>query len=113
LAYEVISGADGILANTRMLHVEVETAPCIGSRQRLFAEVRRYLEQAGFELLATDQPLEQIQFNALFVRADFLRRHSVAIGGWLTVAWLRRRAARIAILIFPLQFQRRLVHWFH
>lgn len=113
MAYEVISGADGVLANTRMLHVEVETAPCIGSRQRLFDDVRRFLEQAGFELLATDQPLEQIQFNALFVRVDFLYRHSVAIDVWLALAWLRSRAARLAILVFPLQIQRRLVHWFH
>jgi len=32
MAFEAISGASGILARTQMLHVEVETVPCIGAK---------------------------------------------------------------------------------
>jgi FkbM family methyltransferase len=94
MAYEVIRGADGALANTRLLHVEVETTPCIGAGQHLFADVRRCLEQAGFHLLATDHPLDYPQFNALFVRRDFLRTRAASIGTRLALAWLRRCVGR-------------------
>lgn len=91
MALEVIRGAQGVLANTQVLHVEVETTPCIGASQHLFADVRRCLEPR-FRLLATDQPLEYAQFNAIFVREKLLRRHAPAIRAWLSLAWLRRRA---------------------
>lgn len=100
MAYEVIRGAHGVLANTRLLHVEVETLPCIAARQRLFSDVLRSLQEAGFELIATDQPCERAQFNALFVRSDLLLHRAVAIRAWLAMAWLRRRAANILLLRF-------------
>jgi FkbM family methyltransferase len=72
-AFEAISGASGVLDRTQLLHVEVETIPCIGADQRLFPDVERLLADAGFALLATDQPRVAPQFNALFVRRNLLR----------------------------------------
>jgi FkbM family methyltransferase len=108
MAYEVIRGAHGVLANTRLLHVEVETTRCIGANQYLFPDVLRGLEAAGFELLATDQPREYRQFNALFVRRDFLRDRAAPLRAWLALAWLRRGAAHIARRFVPPSVQRRL-----
>ena len=56
MAYEVIRGAEGVLAHTCLLHVEVETMPCIGANQHLFADVLHCIESRGFALVATDQP---------------------------------------------------------
>jgi FkbM family methyltransferase len=95
MALEVIRGADGVLANTRMLHVEVETTPCIAAGQHLFPDVHRCLEQAGFRLLATDHPLEYPQFNALFVRAELMHTHAASIGARLALARLRRCVGRV------------------
>src|SRR6185295_12354285 len=39
MAFEVICGAAGSLRFTRMLHVEVENEPIIGTDQKLFADV--------------------------------------------------------------------------
>jgi FkbM family methyltransferase len=94
MAFEVLRGAGGVLANTRLLHVEVETTPCIGAGQHLFAEVREELQRARFELLATDQPLAHPQFNALFVRRDLVAARAPRIQVLLALAWLRRRVGR-------------------
>jgi FkbM family methyltransferase len=109
MAYEVICGADGVLANTRILHVEVETEPCIGVSQRLFADVLRCLERAGFMLLATDQPVQNTQFNALFIRRELMRSRAQSIRTWLTLAWLRRRTAQAVLRLVPMRMRR----WLH
>ena len=109
MAYEVIRGARGVLANTRILHVEVETSPCIGASQRLFDDVLRCLEQAGFMLLATDQPVENAQFNALFIRRELMRSRAQAIRTWLTLAWLRRRTGQAVLKLVPPRMKR----WLH
>jgi hypothetical protein len=72
MAFEAISGAAGVLSRTVMIHVEVETIRCIGAGQRLFPDVEGALLDAGFVLLATDQPVSFPQFNGLFVRAEHL-----------------------------------------
>ena len=66
----MIDGASGVLGRTHVIHVEVETAPCIAAEQRYYADVARLLQIAGFRELATDGPIARSQFNALFVRAD-------------------------------------------
>jgi FkbM family methyltransferase len=113
MAYEVIQGAEHVLANTRLLHVEVETTPCIGATQHLFPEVRRCLEQAGFELLATDHPVHQVQFNALFVRADVLRAHAATVRAWRAVTWLTRNSARLVLGCIPMRLRRRFGLWLY
>lgn len=67
-AHEVIEGLSRVAEDVYLLHVEVETSPCIGSNQRLYPEVKQLLRRLGFDELATDQPAGVIQFNALFLR---------------------------------------------
>jgi FkbM family methyltransferase len=81
-AFEVLQGALGILARVRLVHVEVETTPCIGAAQKLYPEVAALLATQGFIEVATDAPRHHRQFNALFVRRDLpqalrtvVRRH--------------------------------------
>jgi FkbM family methyltransferase len=69
-AFEVIEGIAGIAERVHLLHVEVETTPCIGSDQKLYVEVRALLERLGFAELATDQARSGTQFNALYIRSD-------------------------------------------
>jgi FkbM family methyltransferase len=94
--YEVIEGCAGLARRIAMLHVEVETSPCIAAEQKLYPQVRALLERQGFRELATDQPRSRPQFNALYVRADqrgaTRARTSFALAGarlrYLLVAFL-------------------------
>ncbi len=95
MAYEVIRGAEGVLQNTRLLHVEVESIPCIAAGQRLFSDVLSLPRRVGLRLLATDHPLEYAQFNALFLRHELMRTHAVSIGARLALARLRRYVGRM------------------
>jgi FkbM family methyltransferase len=79
MAFETVSGATGVLGRTVLVHVEVETIPCIGADQSLFPAVERVLLDAGFALLATDDAITMPQFNALFVRADCLDARAGAV----------------------------------
>jgi FkbM family methyltransferase len=112
-AYEVIRGAAGVLGNTRMLHVEVETTPCIGAGQYLFPDICRCLEQEGFRLLATDRPVEYEQFNALFVHEDMLRDHAARVRAWLALAWLRRSVKRLVLACIPMRVRKRYGLWLY
>lgn len=67
-AYEVLQGATGILDRVSLIHVEVETAPCIGATQKLHGDVAALLAGLGFCELATDCRTDSLQFNALYVR---------------------------------------------
>jgi FkbM family methyltransferase len=89
-AYEVVEGLGGLAGQVHLLHVEVETSPCIGSRQRLYPEVKSLLHRLGFAELATDQPACNVQFNALFVRLDLSARLRLRVRAWLLGAALRR-----------------------
>jgi len=89
-AYEAIEGAIGVAAQVQLLHVEVETSPCIGSNQKLYPEVKALLREIGFVELATDQARTQIQFNALFVRSELPAGLRLRVKTWLALARLRR-----------------------
>jgi FkbM family methyltransferase len=69
-AFEVIEGIAGIAARVHLLHVEVETAACVGAHQKLYSDVKARLERLGFAELATDDTRSSSQFNVLFLRAD-------------------------------------------
>jgi FkbM family methyltransferase len=71
-AFEVIEGMAGMAERVQLLHVEVETEPCIGTGQRLYPAVKASLEQLGFAELATDHSRRCTQFNALFLRSDLV-----------------------------------------
>jgi FkbM family methyltransferase len=91
-AFEVIDGASGVLGRTHVVHVEVETAPCIGAEQKYYRDVVRLLEGAGFRELAADGPRARAQFNALFVRADLPPARRWCVAWRLAVARLRQLA---------------------
>jgi FkbM family methyltransferase len=110
MAFETISGAAGVLESIEMLHVEVETAPCIADGQRLFPDVERLLASAGFVLLATDQPRDALQFNALFVRGHWLRTKAAEIRLHAAAAGLQRRLKRSLRPLVPRRL-RRLLRW--
>jgi len=88
-AYEVIDGITRIAERVYLLHVEVETSPCIGSNQTLYPEVKALLQRLGFAELATDQALSHVQFNALFVRCDLSAGMRFWVKAWLVHARLR------------------------
>jgi hypothetical protein len=76
-----------------LVYVELETTPCIGAQQKLYAEVRELLQRRGFADLATDHPRDGSQFNALFVRCDLPARMRLAVRSRL----LRARARHVLV----------------
>jgi hypothetical protein len=110
MAFEAISGALGVLNRTPMLHVEVETEPCIGARQKLFADVERLLTDTGFVLLSTDQPRVAVQFNALFVRTDVLQERASQVRWHLAAERLDWNARRAARRLLPQKVRRVIAH---
>lgn len=106
MAFEALSGAAGVLARTLLIHVEVETAPCIGASQRLWPDVDRMLRNAGFVLLATDWPATSTQFNALFVRAESLSAKAAEIRWHLTRGRLYRDVKRAVCPLVPVRLRR-------
>jgi FkbM family methyltransferase len=110
MAYEAIAGAVNVLDRTQMLHVEVETLPCIGAEQRVFADVEELLLEAGFALLAMDKPQTEIQFNALFVRADCLRTKATLIRWHSANGRLRRGVWQSVRPLLPPRLRRFVKH---
>jgi FkbM family methyltransferase len=88
-AYEVIEGITRMAERVYLLHVEVETSPCIGSNQKLYPEVKALLQRLGFAELATDQAPSHIQFNTLFVRCDLSAGMQLQVKAWFVGARLR------------------------
>jgi FkbM family methyltransferase len=100
-AYEVIAGATGIAGQVHLLHIEVESSPCMGPDQKLYPEVRVLLHELGFVELATDRDPTTPQFNALFVRRELPTSLKFRVSTWLALARLRRSAARTLMAICP------------
>ena len=84
--------------NVHLVHVEVETSRCIGDHQRIYAEVKALPYLNGFRELATDRPPDQLQFNALFVRAGPPAKMHRNIERWLALARLRYLVPRAVLL---------------
>lgn len=94
-ACEVLEGAAGLLDELQLLHVEVETAACIAATQKLYPELRRLLEQAGFVFLASDHPVHFEQFNAVFLRRRLPAAERWRVRWHCARIWLRTCAARV------------------
>jgi FkbM family methyltransferase len=109
MAFETISGASAVLARTRLVHVEVETEPCIGAAQRLLPDVDRILVDAGFDLLATDEPRTSRQLNALFVRAELVRAHAADIRRHVRSGQIETRVRRTVEPLLPARVRRYLL----
>jgi FkbM family methyltransferase len=100
-AYEVIEGATAVAGQVHLLHVEVETSPCIGSNQKLYPDVKALLQALGFVELATNQAHTQTQFNAVFVRRDLPAGMRFRVSKWLALARLRHWAIKAIRDICP------------
>jgi FkbM family methyltransferase len=105
MGFEAIAGASRVLGRTSMLHVEVETVPCIGAEQKLLRDVERILA-ADFALLATDHPRDWSQLNALFVRKDSLRAHVSEIRAHFANEQLRQRLKTAIRPLLPPRLRR-------
>ena len=103
MAFEVIRGSSGVLASTRMIHVEVETRPVIGAAQKVFSDVQRALLDFGFVLLATDQRPDVLQFNALFIRVESSRAKMSEILRHAKYERLRTKLTRTLLRWVPLR----------
>ena len=88
-AYEVLEGIAGIASRVHLLHVEVETTPCISPGQKLYPEVKALLNRQGFTEIATDQSRSQMQFNAVFARTALPAWTQLKIRAWLLYGTLR------------------------
>ena len=106
MAFEVIRGGSGVLRSTRIIHVEVETEPIIGSAQKLFADVERTLLDAGFVLLATDQKPDVLQFNALFVSAEASSTKMAEIVRQAHYEQMRRKVTGAIVRLLPMRLKR-------
>jgi FkbM family methyltransferase len=100
-AFEVIEGIGEVVKQVRCLHVEVETEPCIGANQKLYPEVRSLLQRLGFAELATDQPSDRLQFNALFVARNLSAGRRIQIRALLLRARFRYLFVRIIAATCP------------
>jgi FkbM family methyltransferase len=100
-AHEVIEGLSGVADHVHLLHVEVETSPCIGSDQKLYPQVKSLLQRMGFAELATDHPSSGIQFNALYVRSELSAGTKFRINAWLVCARLRYLLVRALSSLCP------------
>jgi FkbM family methyltransferase len=110
-AFEVIDGALAALASIHLLHIEVESTPCIGADQKLYADVNAKLINFGFVEIATDRPVTETQFNAIFVRRDLLPRFSREIARAVALARIRRSTANLARRILPPRWIRALARF--
>jgi FkbM family methyltransferase len=88
-AYEALDGAVGIVHHVQLVHVEVETEPCIAPNQRLYSEIKALLRRFEFVELATDGPRAWDQYNALFVRRDISASRTLRVAKCVAAARLR------------------------
>jgi FkbM family methyltransferase len=109
-AFEALRGAEGILDRVALIHVEVETEPCIGEAQKLLPDVHALLDANGFQSLGTDQAPSSIQFNALYVRRVLGVAHAPAIAAARGAAFLRHATRRTVLRLMPARLRNYLRH---
>jgi len=100
-AYEVIEGLADVARQVQLLHVEVETTPCIAAQQKLYPQVLALLRRQGFTELATDQAPGHEQFNALFVRSDLSGWRRLQVAVCVRQARVRFLLVRAALALCP------------
>jgi hypothetical protein len=109
-AFEVLEGLRAIAPRITLLHVELESQPCIAAGQKLYPEALALLRSWNFREIATDLPHSTPQFNALFVCGDLDARVLRKIESRLLQARLRRRLA-LASQVFCPACLRRFAAW--
>jgi FkbM family methyltransferase len=100
-AFEALSGADSILERVAVIHVELESEPCIGTNQKLAPEVHALLSARGFRLLGADHALSATQFNAVYVSERIAAPCAAAVEFARRAAALRHAARRAAMRVLP------------
>ncbi len=100
-AFEALSGALEILDSVTLIHVEVETAPCIASGQRLWSDVHALLAANGFRALGVQRSQVPSQVDALYVRADRARRFALRVAAARGNAFLRHAVWRAFLAALP------------
>jgi FkbM family methyltransferase len=95
-AFEALAGSAGIARWLQLVHVEVESVPCIGTDQHLHADVSALLRKWGFTEIATNASDDAPQFDAVFVRRDLPALKRLQVVCWLIA--LHARAVAIGIL---------------
>jgi FkbM family methyltransferase len=100
-AHEVIEGMSGVAERVCVLHIEVETTRCIGSDQKLYADVKGLLERGGFAEFATDQDRYKSQFNVLFIRSNLPAAMQFRAYACLAEAGLRQLLVRAMRRVCP------------
>jgi FkbM family methyltransferase len=106
--YEVIDGAAAVLDKVQLVHIEVETVPCIGAQQRLYPDVKARLHAAGLVEMAVDRAPDATQLNALFVRRGLPAAMHCTTRYVMTLARLRRGLGRILRCLCPC-----CMRWYH
>jgi FkbM family methyltransferase len=109
-AFEVIEGMRRAASRVQLIHVELESEPCIAPGRPLAAEVDGLLRELGFDALATDQPHTHPQFNAVYLRRNQPARLSRRVVWQLWRACWRRRLM-VALRHTCPGCLRRLVDW--
>jgi FkbM family methyltransferase len=109
-AFEALRGAEAILDRVALIHVEVETEPCIGASQKLLPDVHDLLGANGFRALGIDQAPSSIQFNALYVRGDLLAARAPAIAAARCAAFLYLATRRALLRLMPARLRNHLRH---
>jgi FkbM family methyltransferase len=97
MAYEVLAGASGVRESLHLVHVEVESVPCMNASQKLYPDVKRLLESWGLEEIAADGLAHFKQFNVVYVRAGLGMRVALCIAvfkAWGALAFLFFRLLR-------------------
>ncbi len=88
-AYEALRGAAGVLHHVQLVHVEVETEPCVALEQVLYPEIHALLHAARFIELGTDGQRGRNQFNAVFMRRDLSTPVALRVSKCVAAARLR------------------------
>jgi FkbM family methyltransferase len=111
-AYEAIEGVSALAGQIYLVHIEVETSPCIGPGQKLYLQVKTLLRQLGLAEVATDNAPSQVQFNALFVRRDLPAAMRLRVSACLVRGRLRYLLARLVGGLCPTWVRRFRAMWF-
>ncbi len=109
-AFEALRGGEGILDQVALIHVEVETQPCIGADQKLLPDVHALLGAHGFEALGADQAPSSIQYNVLYVRRDLFAARGPTIAAARYTAFLRHATRRAVLRLLPARLRNHLRH---
>jgi FkbM family methyltransferase len=99
MAFETLAGAAGLAQSLELVHVEVESEPCIAASQHLYRDVDALLRGWGFIELATNSSAGSIQFDAVYVHRRPDRRAWWRIRFWWLALKLHQACKAMIVAI--------------